>query len=97
MRLLFRVKAPVGTLVDIPGFTFAFTVRLTPDNPTAMISKTGLVPSGPSLVTVQIASADTVNYSGGTYAYGLARTNAGAWDVEADGAFVLSKSAAHAA
>jgi hypothetical protein len=97
--LQWTVSDSDDVVVDITGWTFEFEVRLRRYTPgTPVISKSSLTPSdGPAgEVQVPLASADTVDLRAGTYYYGLARTNTGAYDVVAEGQFVLRKAAAHA-
>lgn len=90
-----------GSAVNISGWTFAWELRLRRYHPDVKLSKaTG---SGVSIfdaptgkVDVTIAKDDTKNLKAGTYYHGLARTNAGAWDVVAEGRAVLRKAAVHA-
>jgi hypothetical protein len=94
----FTVKDSADVVVNITGWVFEFEVRLTPYNANIVLAKTGLTPSDApnGKVQVPLASNDTKNLKAGTYHYGLARTNSGAYDVVAEGEFVLRKAAVHA-
>lgn len=94
----FTVKDAAGNLVDIqtPAYRFDFHLRLSPDAPTILVPKLNIVPSGGSTFDVLFVSADTKTMKQGTYWYGVARNNAGAWDVEDSGKFLLYRSAVHA-
>lgn len=97
----FTVKDAAGLVVPIGGFTFEWTVRLARSHPTKKITKTSgsgiTIIDGPNgVLTVQVLRADTIGppvFRAGRYYHGLARTNAGFWDVELDGYADLLKSA----
>lgn len=93
----FTVKDSADAIINITGWTFTFEVRLTPYTPTAVLSKTNLVPTDApgGKVRVALTGADTAGLRAGTYYYGIARTNVGAYDVVAQGVFVLRKAAVH--
>ena len=97
--LVFTVRDVNDVIQDITGWILEFEVRLTRYTPTTVLAKSGITPSDPTngKVTISLASNDTVGLKAGTYKYGLARTNPGAYDVTAEGDFVLRKAGSHAA
>lgn len=91
----FQVLDSVDAVVNISGWTLEFEVRLTRYTPTGVLVKTGTITDAPNgKFQVALASADTSALKAGTYYYGAARTNAGAYDIVAEGKFVLRKAAA---
>lgn len=94
----FTVKDAAGNLVDIQAgaYRYDFHLRLTPDASAILVPKLNIVPSGTSTFDVQFVSNDTKLLKQGTYWYGVARNNAGAWDVQDSGKFLLYRSAVHA-
>lgn len=100
--LRIAVKDEAGAAVNIGGWTFAWEVRLSRYHPTIVLAKatgSGITQFGPAadgVVDVAVDKADTLALRAGTYYHGLARTNAGSWDVVAEGKAVLRKAAVHA-
>ena len=94
----FTVKDAAGNLVDIqaPAYRYNFSLRLTPDAATDLKPVTNIVPNGTNTFQVVFASNDTKTFKAGTYWYGVARNNAGAFDVEAQGKFIIYRAAVHA-
>lgn len=89
---------------DITGWSLGWELRLSRYAATALLSKAtsgnGITISTQSGTTkgqfvVAVASADTANMKAGDYYHGAARTNAGSWDVIAEGAARLRKAAIH--
>jgi hypothetical protein len=96
----FTVKDKLGAIVNITGWTFSWEVRTYAAAGTSTLTKTsaggGVVitdaPNGQ--VEVRIVRADTQAIAPADYQHALARTNAGAWTVLADGLARLSAAAA---
>jgi hypothetical protein len=95
--LRWSIKDDAGGAKDISGWTFLFQLRLRRSSADLILGKAGSIEGSPALgiAKVLIASTDLDDVKPGTYFYGLARTNAGAWDVVAEGEFVLRKAAVH--
>jgi len=94
--LVWSIKKADESAQDITGWTFLMEVRLT--RYTAglpVFTKAGTILGAPALGQAQVVvlSTETKDLKAGTYYYGLARTNAGAFDVVAEGKFVLRKAA----
>jgi hypothetical protein len=96
--LTWTVTTDGVSVVDITGWTFLWEMRLTPYHATLVLTEPANITGAPSAgkVLVQFPSADTKVLKAGKYFYGLARSNAGAWDVIADGYIVFRKSGVHA-
>jgi len=94
---------PLANQQDITGWSLQWDLRLSRYHPTVVLTKaTGsgiaiLTQSGSTLgqLTIDIDRIDTQTKRAGTYYHGLARTNAGLYDVVAEGSAVLRKAAVH--
>lgn len=101
--ITFTVRDDAGVAVNVSTWAFAWQLRLTRYNPTAILAKESgngiaFVTNGTDgQVRVTLTENDTRDLKAGTYYHGLARTNPGAFDVNAEGQFVLRKAAVHAA
>jgi hypothetical protein len=80
--------------LNITGWTLAFTLRLTPESLTALLTKTtgaGISLTDPliGVLQVSIADTDTINLTPGKYAYDVKRMDAGAEAVLVYGTLTL--------
>jgi hypothetical protein len=97
--LTFTVRNSAGAVVNITGWTLEYVLRLAPSHPTKKLTKTTgtgitITDAVNGVLQVDVDSADTDHLRAGTYWHGLARTNAGAYDIVLDGTAVLRRSAA---
>ncbi len=86
--LVWTILSELGAAVDVTGWTLHFVARLTRyASPIVVEFDVAPVAGEETLghVSHHVASAESKNVKPGTYWYGLARTNNGAWDVKGDG------------
>lgn len=94
--LTWVVRDENDAVVPVAGWTAKFEARLSRYATGApLLTKDAVVVGDGTAgqLRVTLASADTVAMKPGAYWYGLARTNAGAWDVKAEEQFVLRQAA----
>lgn len=98
--IVFTVKDPLGTVVDVGGMTFLFEVRLTrytlgpPLFSVVPTLHTAGGDDGKVDVPLNLSALNAPLLKPGSFRYGMARTNG--WDVQADGLFLVQRSAVHA-
>ncbi len=96
--LTWVVKDENDVIVPVAGWTANFEIRLSRYSATIVLAKAVVVVGDGTAgqLRVTLLSADTVSRKPGAYWYGLARTNAGAWDVKAEGQLILRQAAVRA-
>jgi len=84
------VVATIGTPADVTGFTFAFLVKQLATSTGAALYTGSCAVTGVQQVTVTCADVDL---TGGTYVYGLRRTDASGGEMQyAQGVFTVISS-----